>query len=332
MIKKCCRAGLLVTGLALPLVAGAEQPGTMSAGNLVYDEGDVAACIKRAIESASDETTVGELRRHCNERLNKSTDIEKRYQKELSIRDNRFAITAHRPNYILLAAHDTSGINKSGLDPGTGKDTESRFQVSMKFPVLENLLGRQGWDLYAAYTNRSFWQVYDQENSAPFRETNHEPEIWLSMNTDWQYRGFRNRALRLGFSHQSNGRSGSLSRSWNRLFGEFIFEKGRYSGSLKTWWRLPEDDATDDNPDIDDYMGHFEFLNVFTHKKHSLSFLLRNNLSSDMRGAVQVDWNFPLIKHFDGYIQWFNGYGESLIDYNHNVNSIGIGVSLTDWL
>ncbi|MDH3980973.1 MAG: phospholipase A [Gammaproteobacteria bacterium] len=332
MIKRYCRGGLLTTGFVVSLLASAETPNPMTDGGLVYDEGDTAACIKRAVESASDETTVGQLRRRCNQRLQQSTDIEKRYLKELSIRDNRFAITAHRPNYILLAAHDTSGINTTGLDPDTGKNTETRFQVSMKFPVIENLLGKQGWDIYAGYTNRSFWQLYDQENSAPFRETNHEPEIWLSMNTDWRYRGFRNRALRLGFSHQSNGRSGDLSRSWNRLFGEFIFEKGRYSGSLKTWWRFPEDAATDDNPDITDYMGHFEFLNVFTHKKHSLSVLLRNNLRSDMRGAVQVDWNFPLIEHFDGYVQWFNGYGESLIDYNHRSNSFGIGVSLTDWL
>jgi phospholipase A1 len=323
---------LLATGLALSLVAAAEAPEPTAVNGLVYDDADIAACIKLKVESASDETTVGELRRQCNQQLQQSSDIEKRYQKELSIRDNRFAITAHRPNYFLLAAHDFTGVDKSGLDPGTGKDTESRFQVSMKFPVLENLLGRQGWDIYAAYTNRTFWQLYDQENSAPFRETNHEPEIWLSLNTDWRYRGFRNRALRLGFSHQSNGRSGELSRSWNRLFGEFIFEKGRYSGSLKAWLRTPEAAATDDNPDIEDYLGNFELLNVFTHKKHSFSFMLRNSLRADMHGALQVDWNFPLIKHFDGYVQWFNGYGESLLDYNHRTNSFGIGVSLTDWL
>ncbi|HUT41686.1 MAG TPA: phospholipase A [Gammaproteobacteria bacterium] len=79
--------------------------------------------------------------------------------------------------------------------------------------------------------------------------------------------------------------------------------------ALKTWWRIPEDDSKDDNPDIDDYMGYFELLNAFTYKKHSLNIMLRNNLRSDMQGAKQVDW----------------GYGERLIDYNHIVNSIRIG-------
>ncbi len=299
-------------------------------------------CLAEVMEEASDTTTVGELRRNCRhkqeairaeqENGHAYTAIDRRYLKELSIRDNRFAITAHRPNYILLAAHDTSGVNTTSLATSTGMDTESKFQVSMKFPLIEGLLGNNGGDIYAAYTNRSFWQVYDRAASSPFRETNHEPELWFSWNTDWHLLGFRNRAVRVGLSHQSNGQGSSLSRSWNRVFAEFIFEKGRYAGSLKPWWRIPEDDSTDDNPDIDDYMGYFELLNVFTHKRHSLSIMLRNNLRADMRGAVQVDWNFPFIKHFDGYVQWFNGYGESLIDYNHNVNSIGIGVSLTDWL
>jgi phospholipase A1 len=60
--------------------------------------------------------------------------------------------------------------------------------------------------------------------------------------------------------------------------------------------------------------------------------MFRNNLRREMLGAVQLESNFPLTKHFDGYAQWFNGYGEGLIDYDSTVNSIGKGVCLTDGL
>jgi phospholipase A1 len=61
--------------------------------------------------------------------------------------------------------------------------------------------------------------------------------------------------------------------------------------------------------------------------------LLRNNLqSTSNHGAVQVSWRLPLHGRLRGYIQYLNGYGESLIDYNHRQQSIGIGVSLSDWM
>ena len=288
------------------------------------------ACLAVAAAEASDETTVGELRRDCQLQIEieaaipeehapaEYTPVERRYLRELAIRNNRFAITAHRPNYLLVAAYDTSDVNPAGL-PGTeGKDYESKFQVSMKFPLVENLFGEGQGGIYAAYTNRSFWQVYDRQGSSPFRETNHEPEIWFSWKTNWRFSGFNNRVFRVGLNHQSNGQGGNtISRSWNRLFTEFIFERSNYAGSLKTWWRIPEDAADDDNPDIDDFMGNFEFTAVYTRKKHSFNLMFRNNLRNPMRGAVQLEWNFPLIKHFDGYVQWFNGYGESPVSYTH---------------
>ena len=137
----------------------------------------------------------------------------------------------------------------------------------------------------------------------------------------------------VGVSHQSNGRAGALSRSWNRLYAAFVFERGDLALGLKPWWRIPEDAATDDNPDIEDYLGHFELLGVYKHHDHTFTALGRHNLDRDTpRGALQLDWSFPLHGRLRGYLQLFNGYGESLIDYDHNVTSLGLGIQLTDWL
>jgi len=190
-------------------------------------------------------------------------------------------------------------------------------------------------DIYGAYTNRSFWQVYNSKESAPFRETNHEPELWAQFHPGWELFGFTNTWNSFGVVHQSNGRGGILSRSWNRVYAWMTVERGNFAMSFKPWYRIPEDSEDDDNPDLTDYLGHYELSATYTIEDHVFSVMSRNNLESGFeRGAVELSWSFPLwnYPYLKGYVQYFNGFGESLIDYDHRVNRIGIGFSLTDWL
>ncbi len=306
-------------------------------------------CMMAEIADASADVTVGELRKRCREKSrgieqNKSTGFagdaaaSKRLRTEVATEDSDFVITPYLPNYILFAAYNTADLHEAVFEQAfPDKDvslnrTEAKFQISFKFPVVKDLFGENTGHLYAAYTNRSFWQVYNK-NSAPFRETNHQPELWLRFYNDWQFLGLRNIINDIGIVHQSNGRGGDLSRSWNRIYARFIFEKDNLAFSVQPWYRIKEDADNDDNPDIEDYLGNVEFLGAYKWGEQQFGLMLRNNFDSDRnRGAAQIDWSFPLYGRLRGYVQWFNGYGENLIDYNQNVNSIGVGIKLTDWL
>ena len=63
------------------------------------------------------------------------------------------------------------------------------------------------------------------------------------------------------------------------------------------------------------------------------SVMSRKKLESGFsEGAGEPGWSFPLgdFRYLRGYVQYFNGYGESLIDYNQRMYRIGVGFALTD--
>lgn len=249
--------------------------------------------------------------------------------------DNPYALTLNRPSYLLLGRQfstpNSAPFQAAFPEVATALDrNEAKFQISLKVPLALNLFDGRA-DLIAGYTNRSFWQVFNKEISSPFRETNHEPEVWMRWRSDLALLGGRFRVISLGFNHQSNGQAGPLSRSWNRVFLESLYERGPFALNARVWQRLSEDAAKDDNPDIVDYMGRFELTGIYRQGESEFSAMLRRNLGT-RKGAYQLDWSYPLYKNLRGYLQWFDGYGESLIDYNHRTRSLGIGVQLGGWL
>ncbi|MES2674953.1 MAG: phospholipase A [Pseudomonadota bacterium] len=254
-------------------------------------------------------------------------------------RSNRFILMPHKRNYLLPASY----TNKPNEEPYHKADTtftnlnhtEAELQLSVKILLHENLIDNNG-HLYLGYTNHSLWQVYNRNLSAPFRESDHEPELILTFTNNWEILGFNNAVNEIIINHESNGQTGLLSRSWNRIMFTSVFEKGDFTFTINPWYRLPEsrqeypgDPRGDDNPDISKYMGHGELSAAYKYKSNIFNIQIRHNLDSDY-GAVELGWTFPVTKNIRGIINYFDGYGHSLIDYNVHQRNIGLGIIFTD--
>lgn len=244
-------------------------------------------------------------------------------------------LSPHHLSYILPASYNNNPNAEvfEQIRPGVQVDKmEVKLQISGKLKLWNDLYN-DNWDIWFGYTQTAWWQLYNSDESAPFRDTNYSPEIIASYYTDTDILGFTLLQSDIGLIHQSNGQSEIFSRSWNRVYANFLFAKGKYIISLQPWYRLPEDADDDDNPDIDKYMGYGDYRLSYKNNHNIYSILLRNNFrSSGNKGAVELSWAFPLYDTAKFYVQYFNGYGESLLDYNHNSNRLSIGILLYDWI
>ena len=248
-------------------------------------------------------------------------------------RRETFTLTSRKPNYILVTS--MSSPNQGPYEFTGSADRldseEVKFQLAFQTKLADDLFGRNA-DLWFGYTQVSFWQLFNGEISAPFRETNYEPEGYVSFLAGYDLLGLKLRAVNLGLVHQSNGRADPLSRSWNRVFADLQLTRGDFALSFKPWVRIKEDAAEDNNPDIENYLGRYELRLFYSWRGQVFSAMLRNVLDSEHRLNSELTWSFPIARRLRGLVQWYNGYGENLIDYNFNTHRIGIGVLLTDWL
>jgi phospholipase A1 len=274
----------------------------------------------------------------ANDEKDKPSVMSRQWELDPESRKDTFVIRLHRPNYMLPLTYNNSPNSGTMLDndrDAESQNIEAKFQLSFKVKLWEDILGKD-MDLWFAYTQLSFWQVYNKTFSSPFRESNYEPELLLNFRTDYNLLGLRGRIINIGINHQSNGRGQLLSRSWNRIVANIGFERNNFNLLLKAWYRLPESRHEDDNHEILKYMGYGELWGTYFWKNHRFGVMVRNNLRmNDNKGAIQFDWSFPFpfIKkdRVSGYIQYFNGYGESLLDYDKSINRIGVGLMLMDW-
>ncbi len=316
---------------------------------IVFEE-----CLFKAVKSADKNATLAEIKNYCEQQVAQSIlkeDSKKmievgalghRIIQEKRTAADPYVLTPHKMNYILplSVVDEVNSEAYQGFSTWAEdlKNAEAKFQISLKVPLLTGSLLRRGDQLFFGFTLKSWWQIYAAEISKPFRETNYQPEFFYLTPINLHPFG-GNSGLVVGVEHQSNGRAQQLSRGWNRVYVNYLYEKRNFALSFRPWYRIPEGEKSspmsgqgDDNPDILDYMGHFELGMVYKHSTDfELSFKGRDNFATH-KGFIEFGVTFPLWGKLKGYSQFSSGYGESLIDYNVNQKRFGIGIALTNLL
>jgi outer membrane phospholipase A len=185
-----------------------------------------------------------------------------------------------------------------------------------------------------AYTQISLWDW--NKASAPFFDSSYKPEFLYryegllgKRKEDWFHLD-----LQTGIQHESNGKDGDNSRSLNiAYFRPTITVDITHQAQLtlipRAWLYVGD---TSDNPDIARYRGYADLRAMLTIRGLQVSALGRFGEHGD-RGSVQLDVTYPLMNlwnNFSVYLhaQYFDGYGESLLEYNKRSSSVRLGFSL----
>ena len=204
----------------------------------------------------------------------------------------------------------------------------SKLQVSFRTKLIRRV------PLYFAYTQQMFWAL--QQNSKPFRDLTYNPELFYRFNfkeLGWWH------SVDVGYAHNSNGKDGDDSRSFNTIYARANFEK-----EFRRWiFRLSVragylHDFDDTNKNIQTYIGPFSYklswiqlYDAWVDKSElAVEAIPGGKWGQNVdNGGYQFSWAFriggiDLLPSF--YVQYYMGYGETLLNYNQYIHAFRGGV------
>lgn len=205
----------------------------------------------------------------------------------------------------------------------TRTNSDVKFQISLAIRLTNNTLPWHTY-LFLMYTQKTFWNVF--ENSMPMRDLNFNPGIGISkpfFNKD-RYMG----KMTLLVEHESNGRDSIQSRSWNRisLSGSAMICDWLMVHS-KFW--IPIIDSGN-NRDILKYAGIWQTgVVVSTYNKKfcwGLTLVKRKGWNLNFNTILVFSWRVHDKSNLNLFAQYYNGYGENLIDYNQFHSRLRVGI------
>ena len=229
--------------------------------------------------------------------------------------DNQPYFGIYKDNYFIFGT-------TVGQRP-TKENSNVKFQISVAQRLTRSTLP-WGTYLYLFYTQKVFWNVL--ENSMPMTDLNFNPGIGLAKPLFVKNR-FIGKLFFL-IEHESNGKDGDASRSWNKVsLGANIMVDPNLVVHGKVW--LPIVDGMN-NKDILDYSGIYQVgLQLFSNNRRfggSCVLVKRRGWRLSYNTTLELFWRVWKRDNQFLFLQYYNGYGEGLLDYNRYHSQLRIGL------
>jgi len=223
--------------------------------------------------------------------------------------DQESALSVNEPIYFVYGGSD---------------DLKARFQFSFKYRIFEKggtVVNHAPWlkNFNFAYTQTSLWDL--SNDSAPFEDSSYRPSFFFDIQKS-NALSWVPAFIRTGYEHESNGQAGADSRSMDTAY-LWAFWGGRFKGrdwfiGPKVWSYLQK---ADENQDIEEFKGYGELWLQYGNED---SWLLATKFRPGRlsHSALQVELSWPTRRSIFArtggflFVQYFDGYGESLLDYN----------------
>lgn len=205
----------------------------------------------------------------------------------------------------------------------TRENTNVKFQISIAQRLTKSTLPL-GTYLYLFYSQKCFWNVLQE--SMPMTDLNFNPGIGVAKPLFVKNRFIGK--LSLMVEHESNGRDGDNSRSWNKIsFGANIMLDPNLMVHGKVW--IPIVDGQN-NRDILDYSGIYQVgLQVFSNnRRFTGSLVLTKRRGWNLNYNTTLELAYRLWRRDNQYLfmQYYNGYGEGLLEYNKFHSQLRVGI------
>lgn len=218
-------------------------------------------------------------------------------------------------NYLITGVPTNNEINNQTADV--------KYQISISQRLTKSRLPFNA-TLLLTYTQKSFWDIY--KNSSPFADNNYNPGLTLvrPVINNHQLKG----VAALSFEHESNGLDSIYSRSWNYItFSGVYFYNANISVQARIWAGI----LGDENKDLFRYRGNGLLALNYRSNEDKFWVSLVLNPTQRIRAVNTIlELNFKPVETANQYLflQWYNGFGENLYDYNQYTSMVRFGVCI----